>query len=199
MAALGISDLTSGSYLQTLMQQLAAKATATPATTATTPTTTATTTDTQATAGTTQSASSTPHHHHKRAEFFKQIETAVTTALQTAQSDGSSTDPNKVIEDTIAKFFKDNNISLPTPASGNDASAAASQNTNSTSQASAQQEASPGSVRQAFFDLLKNFGVSPQQFRNDFLTAIKDAQAGQANTATALQSIPVGSSINTLA
>jgi hypothetical protein len=45
---------------------------------------------------------------------------------------------------------------------------------------------------------LQSFGVTPEQFQNDFMSAIKDAQAGQVNPSTALQSFGAGSLLDVL-
>src|SRR6266404_661238 len=53
-------------------------------------------------------AESNPSHVHGHGQglSFKKIEDAVTTALQSVQP-GDTSDPNKVIEDTIAQFFSE--------------------------------------------------------------------------------------------
>ena len=128
------------------------------------------------------------HHHHGGGGAFKQIQDAVTTALQSSQKGGdSSADPNKIIEDAIAKILQNN-----TSASGGAPQGAGNANGDA--------DGSAGSASavngQSFQQLLQSFGVSPQQFRQDFLSAVKDAQGGQMNPATALQSFPVGSTLD---
>jgi hypothetical protein len=126
------------------------------------------------------------HHHHGGGGAFKQIQDAVTSALQGAQSSGaSSADPNQIIEDAIAKVLQNNNS----------ATGAAQGTSNTTGDGPV---GSANAVNgQSFQQLLQSFGVSPQQFRQDFLSAIKDAQGGQMSPATALQSFPVGSTLDT--
>ena len=41
--------------------------------------------------------------------------------------------------------------------------------------------------------------MTPQQFRSDFLAAVKDAQGGQADPSTAFKSLPPGSTVDTTA
>jgi hypothetical protein len=129
------------------------------------------------------------HHHHAGGGAMKQIQDAVTNALQTAQSSGSSSDPNKIIEDAIAKVLQNNNA----------ASTGAMQG--STGDADGDGGGSTGASAtqgQSFQQLLQSFGVSPQQFHQDFLSAVKDAQGGQMNPLTALQSFPVGSMVDVI-
>ena len=168
--------------LSTNPQVQAASATTAAATTATT--------DAGATSG--QQVQATGHHHHHGhggGEMMKKIESAVTDALQQAQAGGSTTDPNKVIEDAIAKVLSDNQTTSPT--SG----------TNPTSTGDAQTTGQVGqgdnSAQQAFLQLLQSAGVDPQQFHKDFLDAIKDAKGGQADPSTAFQNFPPGTFVDT--
>jgi hypothetical protein len=102
----------------------------------------------------------------------------MSTIEQALQSADSSDDPNKVIENTIAKLL-----------SGTSTDGA----TNGT-QSTAAAGASPD--KQSFTDFLKAHGVDMQQFRADLLAAVKDAQNGQVNPAAALKSLPTGSSVD---
>jgi hypothetical protein len=144
--------------------------------------------------------------HHHGGGGLKQIQDAVTSALQSAQTSGSTTDPNKVIEDAITQVLKNNNSTPSTstasatattsPSSGaapdtdGDSAGAASTSSGATSGAT--------SAQQSFFATLQSMGISPKQFRQDFLAAVKDAQGGQVNPATAFQSVPVGSVVDTI-
>lgn len=128
------------------------------------------------------------HHHHGGGGAMKQIQDAVTNALQTAQSSGSSTDPNQIIEDAIAKVLQNNNSAT----SSNGAQGAADPD----GDGDAPGGATGSNNAQSFQQLLQSVGVSPQQFHQDFLAAVKDAQGGQMNPLTALQSFPVGSTVD---
>ena len=140
------------------------------------------------------------HHHHHGGHgggggaLFKNIQAAVSSALQSAQSDNSA-DPNQVVEDAIAKVLqqKGGQSSSATGTTGTDP------NGNGATQAAAPSDGTTNSARQSFFQTLKSYGIDPQQFCSDFLAAVKDAQNGQANVATALQSIPPGTTVDTTA
>ncbi|MGD0461526.1 MAG: hypothetical protein ABSB74_03455 [Tepidisphaeraceae bacterium] len=118
--------------------------------------------------------------------FLSQIQQAVTTALQSAQSDGAS-DPNQVIEDAITKLLKNMGV-------GSNRATAAS--TNSPANPSPAQTAPSDSANQAFASLLESVGISPQQFQADFQAAVRDAQRGSVNPNTALRNIPIGSTLD---
>ncbi|HEX4796974.1 MAG TPA: hypothetical protein VH370_24500, partial [Humisphaera sp.] len=131
------------------------------------------------------------HHHHGNGQMAQQIQSAVTSALQSTQGDSSS-DPNTVIQDAIEKVLKNagagGSSASGQPATSDPATDAANESGGTTPNAT--------SSRQAFGQLLQSFGVDPQQFHNDFLAAIHDAQNGQVNSGTALKSFPPGSVID---
>lgn len=138
------------------------------------------------------------HHHHGQGgqtqgannQLFSQIQQAVTSALQSATQSG--TNPNQAVETAISQVFQNNNSAAQststsaaqtnTPASTTDA-----QGTTGTPSSTG------NSALQAFFQTLQNAGIDPQQFHQDFLTAVQNAQSGTANPATAFQSFPPGS------
>ena len=135
--------------------------------------------------------------NRENSALFSKIDSAVTSALQSAQSNGSS-DPNKVVQDAIAKVFKDNNITPPTP-SANGRVSASDPDGDGDSHVAGHFGTNDNSAQQSFLQTLQSFGVNAQQFRNDFLTAVKDAQAGQASPSTAFKSFPPGSVVDTTA
>jgi len=144
------------------------------------------------------------HHHrhgHGGGKQFQQIQDAVTTALQSAGSSGSNSDPNKVIEDAIAKVFKQAGTGASSTSPSTSA-AGPQQPTGSDSDGDGNVDASgqaDNSSQQAFFKTLQSLGVSPQQFRNDFLAAVKDAQqSGNVDVSTALKSLPIGSTLDAI-
>src|SRR5262249_6835868 len=120
------------------------------------------------------------HHHHHRfnSEQFAKIKDAVTDALQAAKDDPSA-DPNKAVEDAIAKVLQggtsDTSPSAIQPADGNPSVASSTD---------------PSDAKHAFGQLLQSYGVSAQQFHQDFLAAMKDAQGGNVDPSTALKSFP---------
>jgi hypothetical protein len=124
-------------------------------------------------------------HHHGGGEMFKKIEAAVTSALQSADS---SADPNKVVEDAIATIFQGES-------GGTNESVSDGQSTDGTN-ASGQTQSSSKADRQAFLDFLQQHGISADRFRQDFMAAVKEAQAGQPNAATAFQSFPPGTTVD---
>lgn len=151
-----------------------------------------------------QSGQVSGHHHHHGGgggAMFKQIQSAVTSALQTAQANGTDQDPNQVIEDAISSVLKN---------AGNGTSAAGANSTNSATQSASDPDgdgdsdasgAAEGSesAKQSFFQGLQALGVDPQQFHQDFLTAVQNAQNGNVDPSTAFQSFPPGSGVDTFA
>lgn len=138
------------------------------------------------------------HHHHRGGggAGFAKVQQAVTSALEAAQSSGSSTDPNQVIQDAIKQAFQQNQAggASATPAAsgtdadgGQDGSAATGGST------------SPDAARQAFAQTLQSFGVSEQQFHADFAAAMQGAQGGQVDASAAFKSFPAGSVVDTAA
>ena len=124
------------------------------------------------------------HHHHGDTSGFAKLLQTVTTALQSAQASGSTTDPNQTIESTLEKIFK-NGIAGST--AGTSTKAAATP---------AETNATTDSAKQLFVDTLKSFGVTPEQFQQDLTTAFQQASGGQFNPSTAFASFPTGSLID---
>jgi hypothetical protein len=143
------------------------------------------------------------HHRHGHGfgKQFEQIQDAVTSALQSAQSSGGASDPNKVIEDAIAKIFKQAG-SAPSASGATTAaqdSAANDPDGAADVDAPGQADTDNNSSPQAFFKSLASLGVSPQQFRNDFLAAVKDAQqSGNVDVGAALKSLPKGLTLDAI-
>jgi hypothetical protein len=201
-----ISGIDGGSSLALYFQNLSATSntSASAATTATSPTTT-----TSSTSNTdpSQAIQGGHHHHHGHAdaaksEFFQQLQTAVTGALQSAQQGG--TDPKQAVQDAISQILKSN------PSATTQTSAQANQPATTTgadpdgdgdgsrAQAGGPANASATSSLQAFFNTLQSHGIDPQQFHQDFLAAATNAQNGAVNTSTAFQSIPPGTLIDAI-
>lgn len=110
------------------------------------------------------------------------------TIASALQSANSSSDPNKVIEDTVAKLLAGNGTAAGT--NGTDADGDSDGSAPTSGQTSG---------AQSFAQLLQSHGVDFQQFRADLLAAVKDAQNGQVNPGTALKSFAPGSSLNLIA
>jgi hypothetical protein len=144
-------------------------------------------------------------HHHRgghgkgggaNSQLFSQLQTAVTSALQSATP---GTDPNQTIEEAISQVFQNNNSAAQTgsetqQASTTDPNAAQANTPLSTTPSG--NGTSGNSALQAFFQTLQSAGVNPQQFHQDFFTAVQNAQNGSVNPSTALQSLPIGSLVD---
>lgn len=143
------------------------------------------------------------HHHHgggSGGALFKQIQSAVTSALQTAQANGTDQDPNKVIEDAISSVLKNagNGTSTTSSTATGATQSAADPDGDGDTSAKGAAEGSE-SVKQSFFQGLQALGVDPQQFHQDFLAAVQNAQNGNVDPSTAFQSFPSGSGVDTFA
>jgi hypothetical protein len=143
------------------------------------------------------------HHHHgggsseangsdsagQSSGIFGQIESAVVSALQSssaAQSTTGPTDLDQVVQSAITSVLtgKAPSTSNPTDAGATDQADSDGQTTGA-----------------SFIQTLEKYGISAEQFRKDFLTAIQGlngAQSGSAAT-TASQAIPPGSLLDEIA
>lgn len=121
-------------------------------------------------------------HHHHGGGMFKKIEDAVTSALQSA---GSSSDPNKVVQDAIAKVLNGQNSSTSSTSNGSTAANAST---------SSSQETETPQTTQQFLSTLQAYGITPEEFGSDLMTAMQNAQGG-AN----LSSFPPGLFVDTTA
>ena len=135
------------------------------------------------------------HHHHGGGgggAFFSKIQSAVTSALQQAQS-GDATDPNQAIQNAIASVMEGGNSSADGTATSTDPSA-------TDPNAAATASSDPQQSQIAFFQTLQQFGVDPQQFHQDFLAALQDAQQnGNADPSSVFGSFPPGTAVDTTA
>jgi hypothetical protein len=117
------------------------------------------------------------HHHHKHGGgggsggLMSQVQNAVTSALQSAKSSGSTTDPNQIVQNAIAQVLQ------------NDSTAAtAGSSTTAATAGAATAGTTAASSPQAFFQTLQASGVSPQQFLSDFMAALQSTQSSQLNS-----------------
>ncbi len=156
----------------------------------------------QTDASSTQAPKGGHHHHHGGGGggLLSQIEQAVSSSLGASQSSGSTADPNQVIQDAIQSVLQGSSTAAPsspsTTAVGGSQTATEGDADGSTSGSAGSSQSNP---QQAFFQLLQQNGVNPQQFQRDLLSAIRSSSGGQFDSATAFQSFPPGSAINTLA
>ena len=150
-------------------------------------------------AGATPSTSSTGGRHHHRtggadgpqdahqSSFFQQLQQTVTNALQQAQQNGTTQNPNSVITTALEKFFKQEGSQNSKSPNGQTAGAADSDGDadGSTAQSST-----------AFASQLESYGVDSGQFFQDFQTAVQNAQNGTVDPSTAFQNLPTGLSVD---
>ena len=100
---------------------------------------------------------------------MQKLQETVTNALQAAKASGSTADPNKTIQDAISKILK----GFGTSASGGTASDSDSDSDSST--------AADSTTGTSFADVLKSFGVTSDDFQNDFQSAIKNVMSDASN------------------
>jgi hypothetical protein len=141
------------------------------------------------------------NQQHDSGALFQAIQSAVASALQTAQSSTATTNPNQVIQSAIAQILK-------TQQSGNK-NTSAQKNTTSNAPASNDPDKdgdtdAPGatdsdtaSKQTNFAQLLQSNGVNAQQFQNDFRAAIQSARSGgSANPGSVFSGFPTGSTLD---
>jgi len=133
------------------------------------------------------------YHHHHGGQAFGQIQSAVTTALQSAQANGSA-DPNQIIQDAIEKVLQGG---AGSQSAGTAEQAATSDADGDANAAPTSQAGTTDTNSQTFFQMLQSLGVDPAQFHKDFLAAVQAAQGGQVDPGTAFQSFPPGVAVDT--
>jgi hypothetical protein len=60
-------------------------------------------------------------------------------------------------------------------------------------------EAADRAARHAFFNLLTDYGISPEQFRNDLLAAIQNPENGQDDHGAAFRGVAAGLTLDAVA
>jgi hypothetical protein len=108
-------------------------------------------------------------HRRPGGAVIKQIQQAVTKALQ---SSGPTSDPNKVVQDAITSVLKQGGPKQQ-GAAGSDA------------------DGDDDGTQQTFAQTLSAFGITPEQFRNDLAAALQNARPAGANGAN-VTSFPPG-------
>jgi hypothetical protein len=123
------------------------------------------------------------HQHGDSGKFFQSVQSAVNSALQTAQSGGASAGtPNQLIQNAILQMLKN------------------SQSSGTTSAGQPDSTAGVPTADSAFAQMLQSNGVNAGQFQQNFLSAVQSAQNGQStDPSTIFAGFPSGSLINTLA
>jgi hypothetical protein len=195
-----ISGFGSGSQLAHWLEAIRKKqtslvatgTTSTPSTTSTPGTTSTPSIGTVAGAGTTTASAATQFtaaasasakpHKHGGSQFFAKIQQTVTNALQAAKANGSTEDPNEIVQDSIASLLKNMGVG------GSAAQTALAANSNTEETATAD----PATTQQTFETLLQSSGISPEQFQSDFVAAIQEAQGGAASPTSGIGSLLKG-------
>jgi hypothetical protein len=122
---------------------------------------------------------------NRGAQLFQTLQSAVSSALQSAGSDSTS-GANQIIQQAIEKALSQGTAS----ASSTSASSGSTGTNTSTSDS--------GSA-QSFFQLLSDFGVNVQQFQSDFQDAVQQVQqGGQADAANVFANFPNGLAVDTV-
>ncbi len=198
MSTIGVSGLSSlyqsNSLFAPQVQTPDATATVDPSTDPSTSATSSATDSTQ------PDAQKTHHHHHGGGgggggQFFSKIQSAVTTALQSLQAGGAGSDPNQAnqaIQNAIESVIKGQNGTSPDGTTSATTDGSSTDPTGSTSST----PVDPQTAKQAFDNTLQSYGVDPQQFHQDLLSAFQNAQNGNADPSSVFQSFPPGTAID---
>ncbi len=125
-------------------------------------------------------------------QSLRQLEAAVNSALGAAQQDPTA-DPNQIIAGAIEQTFQ--------PAATGTTSGANSSGTASANSSAATDPTDPdtSAATQSYLQALRTYGVDPQQFHSDLLSAVKDAQHGNVDPSTVFRHFPLGSSLDAVA
>ena len=134
------------------------------------------------------------HGHGGKGALFQKVASAVTDALQAAQSDGNSDGTDQIIQNAISQVLGGTNGSTTDPST-----TAPAADPTASGAASAQADGNSGSPAASFFQTLQGFGVTPEQFRKDFLAAVQGSKGTQANPQALAQAFPPGSAIDVTA
>jgi hypothetical protein len=135
-----------------------------------------------------QAVSGSHHHHHGGGHGgFSKIASAVTSALQSAQSNGDTEDPNTIIQSAIAKVL-----------GGSQATGANATTGTATAQPTAtDSDGDTDFSPSEFLQTLQSHGVDPQQFRQDFISALQTTNSGDTDNTGISQFLPPGILVDT--
>jgi hypothetical protein len=159
---------------------------------------------------------------HGSDKLFKQVQRAVAEALRQLPEDGSGGDVSQIIDDAIAGVLGGGHdgttppvVEAPGGAPEDPATVTAEnpQDITTTAPTAPETDGDPDAVPAAeetpptdglegFVQLLKEHGITPQQFKRDLLAAVELARQGSSEddvTGTALQSLPPGSTVDVAA
>jgi hypothetical protein len=135
-------------------------------------------------------------HHGASGAFLQSVQTAVSSALQTAQSGGTSAaTPNQTVQSVFAQLLK--NFQGSQSKGTSLASALGSDSDNGTD--SSDSIGGSSTTNSLFAQMLQSNGVNAPQFQQNFLSAMQSAQnGGSTDPSTVFAGFPSGSLINTL-
>jgi hypothetical protein len=140
-------------------------------------------------------ATSTSRQHDGGA-FFQAIQSAVASALQTAQSSSLTTNPNQVIQSAIAQVLKTQQNGAESN-SGQTSVAANDPDGDGDTDAPGVADSDTSNTQTVFAQLLQSNGVNAQQFQNDFRAAIQSARSGvSAIPGSVFSGFPTGSTLD---
>jgi hypothetical protein len=128
--------------------------------------------------------------------LFQALQTAVASALQTAQSSSTTANSNQVIQSAIAQILKTQqngakSTSGQTSAAGNDPDG------DGDTDAPGVTDNDTAAAQSNFAQLLQSNGVNAQQFQNNFRAAIQSARSGaSASPGSVFSGFPTGSTLD---
>jgi hypothetical protein len=149
--------------------------------------------------GSTTASQSIPGEHHHRGHhggLFQQVAAAVTSALQAGQS-GSSTNADTTIKNAIAKIL--GQLASAGSKTGSLTPAANDPDGDGDTDVPGQPENDATAAVTSFLQTLQSAGVTPQQFRQDFLAALQSIAGAQNDPTSQAQVLPPGSLVNQVA
>jgi len=128
------------------------------------------------------------HHHHGGGggKLFQKIQQSVLTALQAQSQTPGNVSANQTVQSAIGQILQARFNSV----SGGNASSSP------TTEEPGDTDVDSGSVQQ-FFQQMQSYGITPEQFRQDFLNAMQ--QSGQNASNGQATAIPTGLLVNLLA
>jgi hypothetical protein len=130
---------------------------------------------------TTQAVHGGGHHHHGGGgHLFQKIQQSVLSALQAQSQSTSNVSADQTVQSAIGQVLQ-----------------ARFSNANQTTDAESPDEDVDSNSVQQFFQKLQSYGVTPEQFRKDFLGAMQ--QSGQSGSNGQTTPVPLGLLVNLLA
>jgi hypothetical protein len=139
------------------------------------------------------------HHHHHASNLSSGMQSAITSALQNAPSGSNA---NSIIQNTITSFLSGASAAGGASTNSMSSTLATLENsaTGSTGSAGSNSGTTGSSLTEQFFQLLHNNGVTPQDFHQDLMSGIEQAQqnGGQPNVSSLFNNTGPGTLIDEL-